>query len=122
MTSGFPNIERALSEGVSAVSFGPLEKWTQDELLALVEECNKLHEVECKAIEEWYQKQQFTLGNFMSADRSKRLMDLRNEAIIDSLGKTSEMCAVAMMFLPEEPICPQIDQSLVEEIEGEVRR
>jgi len=97
----YPHIERALSEGVSAVCFGALQKWTQEELRALIDECGTFHEANCLLIEDWYKEQVFKAENFMSAGRSKRLDDLRKEKFFDSLAKTSEMCAVAMLFLDE---------------------
>ncbi len=99
----YPHIERALSEGVSAVCFGALSKWTQDELRALIDECGKFHEAEALLIEHWYTENALKAANFMSAGRCKRLAELRESKIMDSLGKTSEMCAVAMLFL-DEPI------------------
>jgi hypothetical protein len=92
-------IKKALAEGVDAVNIGPLGQWAQDDLQALIEECDGFYEEASGIIERSWQAAVVEPDNVLSPARSKALDEARDHADMEMLAKCSELCAAALVWM-----------------------
>ena len=95
-------LRKCIDAGGVVELFPLLKDWSEDELKALVEDCNKLHEEFMAEMGLKYKEAVFKPENFFSQTRAKALDDAKKEAFFTSLGICSEVSSVAQFYLEKK--------------------
>ena len=95
-------LQKCIDAGGVVELFPLLKDWSEDELKALVEDCNKLHEENVDGIERAYKEQVFKPEMFLNRANSKALDEAKKKAYCDSLGICSEISSVAQFYLEKK--------------------
>jgi hypothetical protein len=95
-------LQNAVEAGGVLGLFRLLADWPDDELRALVTDCEAYYVEACESIDGKFKAAMFTPKVFFSNRNAKAVTKARDDANMQALAVTSEICSVAFYYLGEE--------------------